>query len=118
MNMKNFRELLEERQRLLHKKAVFLEIVEHLGKFLDTDTGPAKTGIRSEGDALVVPQDCVDEERDVFTEAIDKIQETINKIETSMVAENEEAKQQPEKTEEPKKDEEVPKPAKPSKSKK
>ena len=97
-----------ERQRLLHKKAVLSEIVEHLAKFLDTDTGPAKTGIRSEGDALVVPQECVEEERDVFLEAINKTQDTINKIETSMVAEHEEEKQEAAKEPEPDKVEEVP----------
>jgi hypothetical protein len=94
MNKRNFRELLEERQRLLHKKAIYDEIAEHLAKFMDTDTGPAKMGIRSDGGVMVVPQDCIDEERDAFLETVIKTQESIDKIEQSMVAEDEKTKQQ------------------------
>jgi len=95
MTSRNFREMLEERQRLIHKKAIYSELVEHLYKFLDTDVGPAKTGIRSEGDVLVVPQDYVEEEREAFLEAIVKVQQTIDQIETSMVTANEQPTKAP-----------------------
>lgn len=56
MSQESFQRVLEKRNDLLHDKAIWEEVREHLGRFLDTDTSPAKHGISTKGEGLVVPQ--------------------------------------------------------------
>jgi hypothetical protein len=86
MNGKSFREVLTARQQLVHKRAIYQELVDHLGKFLDSDIGAAKLGIRTEGDDLVVPQDYVEEEKDNLLAQVVEIEKSISTIDTSTVA--------------------------------
>jgi hypothetical protein len=86
MSSKSFREVLTARQQLVHRRAIYQELVDHLGKFLDSDIGAAKLGIRTEGDDLVVPQDYVEEERDNLLAQVAEIEKSISTIDTSTVA--------------------------------
>lgn len=59
--MKNhFHEVMLRRNELLHRLAIWQEVVDHLTKFLDTDAVPASVGIRTEGGGMVVPQDRIE----------------------------------------------------------
>jgi hypothetical protein len=56
----NFHAVLMRRNELLHRLAVWKEIVEHLTKFLDTDAFPASVGIRTDGGGMTVPQENIE----------------------------------------------------------
>ena len=88
MTTKNFRDLLNRRQKLLYRKAILSELADHLTKFLDTDAIPTKMGIKSEGEEMIVPQTDVERERDALLKIVADIQETVTEIDQSKVAEN------------------------------
>lgn len=86
---RNFQDVMARRNELLHQLAVWQEVVDHLGKFLDTDAFSATVGIRTEGGDMVVPQDRVEA---VLSEVnygyIAEINDELEKINKSEVAEN------------------------------
>ena len=84
-----FSKVLEARNAALHRRAVLQEIVEHLRKFLDTDTTPAKLGITTDGGGLVVPQSVVEAMiLELESGPISDVEAALGRIDQSEVAEN------------------------------
>lgn len=90
-----FKEVLSRRNDLLHRKSVWQEVVDHLGKFLDTDAIPATVGIRTDAEGMVVPQEkialVISEIENGYAADIESELEQIN---TSEVADNVREKKQ------------------------
>lgn len=89
MTVINFQSVLTRRNELLHRQAVWGEVMEHLRRFLDTDIAPAKHGIVTQGGGMTVPQRVIEE---VVTEIekgpAEKITKELTTIDKSEVAEN------------------------------
>jgi hypothetical protein len=85
MRETNFQQQLEFRNRLLHLKAVYKELTDHLGKFVDTDAVPAKMGIRSEGDGLVVPQKIIIDVQEFLQKKIAEAEVLVHNLNVSKV---------------------------------
>jgi hypothetical protein len=79
-----------KRNNLLHRQSVWKEIVDHLKQFLDTDTNPAKMGVKSEvGGALVVPQPIIESVvGEIEAGPNNQILEALREIDNSEVAEH------------------------------
>jgi len=90
---KPFQAVLEHRRDLLHRQAIWKEIVDHLGRFVDTDASKTKHGIAAKTEEMVVPQSTI---TGVIVEIengyLAEIAEELNKIDNSEVAENVEQK--------------------------
>lgn len=55
-----FQETLTRRNRCLNDQAVWEEIIAHLSRFLDSDMAPAKNGIVTRTEEMVVPQENIE----------------------------------------------------------
>lgn len=85
----DFQTVLSRRNDLLHRKAIWQEVVDHLSKFLDTDAAPATVGIRTGGEGMTVPQDRIDLAiSEIKNGYVAEIDEELDKINKSEVAEN------------------------------
>jgi hypothetical protein len=84
-----FQAVLDRRRDLLRRRAIWQEVVDHLGIFLDTDASKAKHGIKCETEEMVVPQGTVSDVIDEINNGyLAEISEELNKIDKSEVAEN------------------------------
>ena len=91
----DFYSVMLRRNDLLHRQAVWQEIIDHLSKFLDTDASPASVGIRTEGSGMVVPQDRVDVViSEIRNGYMAEIAAELKSIDKSEVSENVEHKKQ------------------------
>jgi hypothetical protein len=91
----SFQEVLDRRTELLHRQAIWQEVVDHLRKFLDTDAVKATVGIKTEGPGLVVPQDRIEGEiAEISNGYMAEINDELTKIDKSEVAEHVEQKKQ------------------------
>lgn len=98
MGAKTFQQVLERRNELLHNRAVWSEVCEHLSKFLDTDSMPAKQGITTQGEGLVVPQPLIEKiVGDIKGDTLYKIDVGLEEIDNREVAENVEQEAEQEK---------------------
>jgi len=103
MSAETFTDLLEQRNELLHRKALLAEVVEHLEKFMDSDASQTEIGIVSTGEGRIVPQQIIEAERDDLNTQITKIEEILTDIDNRKVTENEQEVEAEDKTEEPSK---------------
>lgn len=101
--VKNFHEVLESRNNLLHQKATYQEVIEHLSKFLDTDGTKASSGIQTEGGGFTVPQKIIELTIGDLQMTMADIDKELEQIYTSKVAEHEHENRQKRGEEEPKK---------------
>ncbi len=86
---RNFYDVMVRRNDLLHQRAIWQEVVEHLTKFLDTDSTSATVGIKTDGGGLVVPQDRIELTlNEIKNGYMAEIDGELNKINKSEVAEN------------------------------
>ena len=92
---KSFQAVLAHRNELLNRRAIWQEVVDHLGKFLDTDAVKATVGIKTEGEGLVVPQSVIEAEiMEIRNGYVAEIENELNNIDKSEVAENVDKKNQ------------------------
>ena len=80
MISQTFRETLEVRDALLHKKAVLKEVLTFLEQFLDTDSTPATTGITTDGSGLTVPQPIIEEIRGQIESNIKRMESDLDDL--------------------------------------
>jgi len=86
---RNFQDVMIRRSDLLHQLAIWQEVVDHLGKFLDTDAIPATVGIRTDGGGLTVPQDKIEVIlNEIKNGYMAEVKEELHIIDNSEVAEN------------------------------
>lgn len=87
---RNFYTVMSRRGDLLHQRAIWQEVVDHLAKFLDTDAFPATVGIRTDGGGgLTVPQDKIEVVlNEIKNGYMAEINEELHTIDNSEVAEN------------------------------
>lgn len=87
--LSDFQTVMARRNDLLHHKAIWQEVVDHLTKFLDTDASPATVGIRTDAEGMVVPQDRIELAiSEIKNGYMAEIVEELDKINKSEVAEN------------------------------
>jgi hypothetical protein len=85
----DFQTVMIRRNDLLHRKAIWQEVVDHLTKFLDTDAAPATVGIRTDAEGMVVPQDRIELAiSEIKNGYMAEIVEELDEINKSEVAEN------------------------------
>ena len=90
-----FHDVMIRRSDLLHRSAIWQEVIDHLMKFLDTDAVPAVVGIRTEGGGMVVPQDRIDLAlSEIRSGYMAEINEELDKINKSEVSEDGKQKKQ------------------------
>jgi hypothetical protein len=82
-------DMISDRDRMLHEIALWTELKEHLAKFLDGDSTPAKLGISSKGGIGVVPQDIIMDAQFQMEATVEQLQQEISTLETTEVAKNE-----------------------------
>jgi hypothetical protein len=82
-----FSEVLEKRNELLHRWSIRKELLDHLEKFVDTDTRKAEIGIKTDGDGLVVPQGLIIDTRENIMADMALIMIEVTKLEHRKVAE-------------------------------
>lgn len=81
-----FRDALLRRTALLDLQAIWTEVAEHLAKFISTDAAPAKHGIRSKSESMIVPQPAIESVVGLIkTEYIGKLQKQLDNIDRSEV---------------------------------
>jgi hypothetical protein len=80
---------------------VWNELHEHLQKFLDSDVAPAKIGIKSEGEDMVVPQRVVAEVQVTIRRLLGDIAVKVDQIDKSKVSADESEREQQNTEEEP-----------------
>lgn len=89
----SFQSVLDRRRDLMHRRAIWKEVVDHLNRFVDTDAAKAKHGIASDTEEMVVPQTTI---TGVIVEIengyLAEIAEELTKIDNSEVAEHVEPK--------------------------
>jgi hypothetical protein len=86
---KIFQDVLAERNDLLHRHAIWEEVVSHLQKFVDKDAEPAKNGIATKGEGVTVPQSVIEAVvQEINLGPITEILSEIQGIDKSKVAEN------------------------------
>lgn len=83
----DFQKAMELRNFYLHQKAVWEEVVEHLSQFLNKDSAPAKRGIATHGEGMVVPQDVIEYIVEDIGVTLKGIDNDLNQIHMSKVAE-------------------------------
>lgn len=86
----NFQEVLAVRNELLHRKAIWQEVHDHLAKFVDTDVKRAEMGIKSDGEGLFVPQDLIIETREGILADLADITDQLVELDNREVAEDDE----------------------------
>lgn len=91
----DFHEAMRVRNSYLHQKDVWKEVAEHLSKFLDTDSAPAKIGISTQAEGMVVPQDVIEFVIADVNMTIQGIDNDLNQLHTSKVAEDNGDKKRP-----------------------
>lgn len=92
---RNFHEVMVRRNELLHQRAIWQEVVDHLTKFLDTDSTNATVGIKTDGGGLVVPQDRVELTlSEIKNGYMTEIEEELDRINKSEVTEDGKQKKQ------------------------
>lgn len=92
---RSFHEVMVRRNELLHQRAIWQEVIDHLIKFLDTDSTSATVGIKTDGGGLVVPQDRVELTlSEIKNGYMTEIDEELDRINKSEVAENGKQKKQ------------------------
>ena len=84
-------ETVRELERLKHQRAVWMETVEHLSRFIDRESRQADHGIAAEGCITsAVPQEVVSEFIDrINDDEIDPLNQEINALENLHVEEDE-----------------------------
>ena len=82
-------EIVKELEQLKHRRAVWMEMVEHLSKSIDQEVQPAQQAIVAEGCVISpVPQSVIREFIDDINESeIDPLNETIDDLEVMGVKE-------------------------------
>jgi len=89
----SFQDVLEHRRDLLHRRAIWKEMVDHLNRFVDTDAAKTKHGIRCDTEEMVVPQiKILEVVGEIENGYLAEIAEELNKIDKSEVAEHVEQK--------------------------
>lgn len=88
MSMRTFSDLISLRNDLLHSKAIYRELNEHFSKFLDSDAVPAKIGIRSDGEGLVVPQAVIQSFLCNVVAKVSQIDKELHRVESLKVTDN------------------------------
>jgi len=84
-----FSSILEVRRFLLHRKAIWKEIIDHLGIFLDTDAAKARHGIACETEEMAVPQTVISNViTEIETDFLTEISKELGKINESKVIEH------------------------------
>lgn len=90
---RSFKTALIYRKHLLDSKAIYDELVRHLQTFLDTDAAPATKGIKADTEEMVVPQSEIENVIEEIAEnPLKKIAEELNKLDLTMVEDNEQSK--------------------------
>lgn len=88
MSTRTFSDLISLRNDLLHSKAIYRELNEHFSKFLDSDAVPAKIGIRSDGEGLVVPQAVIQSFLCNVVAKVSQIDKELHRVESLKVTDN------------------------------
>ena len=80
------RDALLERTELLDRLAVWQEIVDHLKKFLNTDSSQARHGIRTQSEHIIIPQETIVSVLDYISDGVmEEIKRRLEIIERSEV---------------------------------
>ena len=82
-------DMISDRDHMLHESALWTELREHLAKFLDGDSTPAKVGISSKGAGGVVPQDIIMDVQFQLDSSVEQLQQQITALEKVEVAKHE-----------------------------
>lgn len=56
MRRRSFQEVMNARKSLIERRSVWVELRDHIGKFLNTDIGPASMAIKTETEDIAVSQ--------------------------------------------------------------
>lgn len=85
----SFQEVMKIRKSVVEQRSVWAELRDHIGKFLNTDLGPASMAIKTETEDIAVSQDSLLEVRGAVIAQIEELSRQIGAIDASKVQKDE-----------------------------